>query len=319
MLSTIIVALDGSDFAARAIPHATALARSSGARLVLVRVLAHHAPGSAVDEMEAIQAALNLDAKAIRADGPRAETIVRRVHPVHADDVARAIAEVADEQQAELIVMSTHGRGGLGRWVYGSVADRVLQQSTTPVLLVPPHVVGPLPTDRRLRVLVPLDGSKLAEEAIETAVLLAGTLGGELTLLRVVELPSYPLNYAPYDLDAERDAARQYLQTHVKRLDAQNTMVTARATIGRSLLDGRQRCARHRRGRRRDGHERTHWTGPASPRQRRHRNRATSRRTRPTGAAGRRAGLGRPSERCTGFGSGCRGVIGVDHGLGPDR
>ena len=115
MLSTIIVPLDGSDFAARALPHATALARSSGAKLDLVRVLPHQAPGSAVDEMEAIQAALNLDAEAIRADGLRVDTIVHRVHPVHADDVARAIAEVAVEQQAELIVMSTHGRGGLGR------------------------------------------------------------------------------------------------------------------------------------------------------------------------------------------------------------
>ena len=187
MLSTIIVPLDGSDFAARAIPHATVLARSSGAKLVLVRVLAHRAPGSAIDEMEAIQAALNLDAEAIRADGLRVETIVRRVHPVHADDVAHAISAVADEQQAELIVMSTHGRGGLGRWIYGSVADSVLQQSTTPVLLVSPHVDSPLPTDRRLRVLVPLDGSELAEGAIEIADLLAGTLDVELTVLQVVE------------------------------------------------------------------------------------------------------------------------------------
>jgi nucleotide-binding universal stress UspA family protein len=232
MLATIIVPLDGSDFAARALPHAAVLGRSSGAKLVLVRVLAHRAPGSAVDELEAIQAALNLDAEALRADGLRVETIVRRVHHVHADGVARAIAEVADDQQAELIVMSTHGRGGLGRWVYGSVADSVLQQSTTPVLLVSPHVDSPLPTDRRLRVLVPLDGSDLGEEAIETADLLAGTFDTELTVLQVVEPLSYPLHYLPYDLDAELGAARQYLQTQVDRLQARNRRVTARATTG---------------------------------------------------------------------------------------
>ena len=232
MLATIIVPLDGSDFAARAIPDATALATSSGAKLVLVRVLAHRALESAVDERDAIQASLNMDADTLRADGLRVETAVRRVHPIHADDVARAIAVVADEQQAELIVMSTHGRGGLGRWVYGSVADSLLQQSTTPVLLVSPHVDSPLPTDRRLRVLVPLDGSELAEDAIETANLLAGTLDTELTLLQVVESPPYPYYYLPYDPDAELGAARQYLQSHADRLRAQGKRVTARATMG---------------------------------------------------------------------------------------
>jgi nucleotide-binding universal stress UspA family protein len=182
--------------------------------------------------MAAIQAALNLDAEAIRAVGLRVETIVRRIHPVRADDVARVIAEVADEQQAELIVMSTHVRGGPGRWVYGSVADSVLQRSTTPVLLVSPHVDRPLPTDRRLRVLVPLDGSELAEEAIETADLLGEALDAELTLLQVVELPSYPLHYLPYNQDAELGAARRYLQTQVDRLQAQDKRVTARATVG---------------------------------------------------------------------------------------
>jgi nucleotide-binding universal stress UspA family protein len=234
MLTTIIVPLDGSDFATRGVPYATALARSSGAKLVLVRVLAHRTPGSAVDELEAIHATLNLDAEAIRADGLHVDTIVRRVHPIQADDVAREIAEVADEQQAELIVMSTHGRSGLGRWVYGSVADSVLRQSTVPVLLVSPHVNSPLPNDRRLRILVPLDGSDLAEEAILTADLLAGTLDTELTLLQVVDLPSYPLHYLPLDLDTEIGAARQYLESQVDRLHAQNKRVTARTTIGTS-------------------------------------------------------------------------------------
>jgi nucleotide-binding universal stress UspA family protein len=50
--------------------------------------------------------------------------------------VADAILDFADQQQVDLIAMSTHGRSGLGRWVYGSVADKVLQGATCPVLLI---------------------------------------------------------------------------------------------------------------------------------------------------------------------------------------
>ena len=55
---------------------------------------------------------------------------------VRLEAAAEAILDLAVEQQADLIVMSTHGRGGLGRWVYGSVADRVLRGAAIPVLLV---------------------------------------------------------------------------------------------------------------------------------------------------------------------------------------
>jgi nucleotide-binding universal stress UspA family protein len=238
MLTTIVVPLDGSDFAARAVPYATALARSADAKLTLLRVLPHRAAGSAVDELDAIQATLELDANAARADGLRAEAVVRRIRPLQADDVARAIATFADEEHASLIVMSTHGRSGIGRWVYGSVADSVLRQSQTPVLLVPPHAERPLPADRRLRLLVPLDGSELAEEAIESVDALAGSFGAEITVLRVVEPPTYPLygggyGYLPFDDEAELASARRYLQPHVDQLQARGFAVTARATIGR--------------------------------------------------------------------------------------
>ncbi len=163
---------------------------------------------------------------------------MRRVRPVHADEVARAITAIADELRAGLIVMSTHGRSGLGRWLYGSVTDYVLRETAIPILLVPLHADRSLPTDRRLRVLVPLDGPELAEEAIGTADLLAGSLDAELIVLRVVEPRSYPLygdgyTYLPIDQDAELAVARQYLQVQVDRLQAQDKRVTARATIGK--------------------------------------------------------------------------------------
>ena len=115
--------------------------------------------------------------------------------------------------------------------------DSVLQQSSIPVLLVPPHVERPLPTDRPLRLLVTLDGSELAEEAIGAAELLVGSPGAELVLLRVVESPPYPLYgpgyaYVPWDEDAERASARQYLQAQVDRLQARGINATAQHAIG---------------------------------------------------------------------------------------
>lgn len=241
MLNTILVPVDGSDFAERAVPYAAMFARSAAARVVLMRVLPHRAPGSATDELGAIQAYLNLDAGAMRAGGLEVETIVRRVHPVHADDVARAITATAEEKGASLIVMSTHGRSGFGRWLYGSVTDSVLRQTVTPMLLVPSHAEQPQPTDRPIRLLVPLDGSVLAEEAIPTADLWAEATDAELVLLRVVEPPSYPLYgdgyaYIPFDPDVEVAEARRYLQEKVDRLQANGKRVTARAIVGQPSL-----------------------------------------------------------------------------------
>jgi nucleotide-binding universal stress UspA family protein len=237
MLHTILVPLDGSDLAARAVPYASALAGSAGTKLVLMRALPLQGSGRLPDDRDEALADLTMDAAVLKAIGVSAETVVRRIEYFHASDIAESISTVAEEQRAELIVMSTHGRSGLGRWLYGSATDSVLRRTSTPVLLVPPHAERALPTDRPMRLLVTLDGSELAEEAIVAAELLAGTTDAELHLLRVVEPPSYPLYgdgyaYIPYDADIELAEARRYLQVEVDRLQTAGKRVTARAVVG---------------------------------------------------------------------------------------
>jgi nucleotide-binding universal stress UspA family protein len=234
MLDSILVPLDGSSLAERAVPYATALAGAARAKLVLMRALPIRPPGSAIDEQEGIRSELEHYADGLRATGLTVDVIVHRVYVV---DVARAICAAAEERHAGLIVMSTHGRSGLDRWIYGSVADTVLRQSEIPVLLVPPPAEQPLPTDRPLRVLVPLDGSELAEEALGIAEQLAETVGAELVLLRVVEPPGYALYgdgfaYLPYDEEAELNDARAYLQAHVDRLRADGKPAAMRVVLG---------------------------------------------------------------------------------------
>src|SRR5207253_5755743 len=108
-----------------------------------------------------------LDVEGHFAEGPAADVIY-----------AQAAAS-----RASLIVMSTHGHGGLGRWLYGSVADEVLRRVPVPVLLVSAVCTQTLADDQPLRVVVPLDGSDLAEEALGPARDLAVTLGSALLLL----------------------------------------------------------------------------------------------------------------------------------------
>lgn len=100
-------------------------------------------------------------------------------------DPADRIVETAAD--VDLIVMATHGRGATGRILQGSVADRVAREASAPVLLV--RSDGHLPTAQMSRILVPLDGSELAETALPTAMTLASELGLPLHVVCVVEAP----------------------------------------------------------------------------------------------------------------------------------
>ena len=83
------------------------------------------------------------------------------------EDLGRTICDATGELQAGLVVMTTHGRSGLGRWLYGSVADQVLRRTDVPVLLVPAAGDRAWAAGTLRQILVPLDGSALAEEETE--------------------------------------------------------------------------------------------------------------------------------------------------------
>jgi nucleotide-binding universal stress UspA family protein len=141
----ILVPLDGSGLAEQALPLAALLARRAGAELILTcsigwaqatadRALAIDVAGFSVmlPERAADQAHAYLTdiGQQLAAQGLTARSDIRSA------PAAEAILASAAEQAADLIVMSTHGRSGLGRWTYGSVADRVLRGATLPIVLV---------------------------------------------------------------------------------------------------------------------------------------------------------------------------------------
>jgi nucleotide-binding universal stress UspA family protein len=110
---------------------------------------------------------------------------------------APCIIESASTHAATLIVMATHGYGGLRRWALGSVTDRVVQSSNMPVLVVRGHrhvLRSPATPSQLKRILVPLDGSELAEQALPLACMLAEVAHADLHLFQAV----FPISGALY-------------------------------------------------------------------------------------------------------------------------
>jgi nucleotide-binding universal stress UspA family protein len=161
--------------------------------------------------------------------------------------VAAAIVDAASERHAELIVMSTHGRGGLGRWLWGSVADQVLRRANVPLLLVPATCERAWTADRPRRILVPLDGSALSEAIVPFVERIAGPLDSEVILLTVVPLPVAATVGAggilpPEELTARESEALGQLSPLRTRLESKGLRVRTLATVGEAA-DGICRIA----------------------------------------------------------------------------
>jgi nucleotide-binding universal stress UspA family protein len=194
----MLVPLDGSERAERALPVAARLAQSLQSTLILLRVVQPPlqvatplAPPLRVEteilseHVDAANAYLTRIAQELDAMGVKYEKVTVVGYP------AEMTLEAAHASRADVIILCSHGRTGLMRWALGSVAQRVVHQASVPVLVLPSQGQT-LAEDaqRPLRVLVPLDGSWLAEAALGPAVMLVGALApkgqGTVHLAQVV-------------------------------------------------------------------------------------------------------------------------------------
>lgn len=160
-----------------------------------------------------------------RISGRFAGTRVRR--NVEQGSPAEVIIEKAAADKSILIAMTTHGRSGLNRWLLGSVAEKVLRATTNPLLLVRANPEGKADGAASFKsIVVPLDGSALAETVLPTVVRIAKKLGLEVFLIRIYSNPYSPFvsgggHYA-VNVDALmkdiRDQARNYLEAKVIEL-----------------------------------------------------------------------------------------------------
>lgn len=141
MYKKILCTLDGSELAEQALPHALAMAKAFDAELTLLRVVEPPPlpllPEFATAEVDLLPR-LEEEAKAYIAQ--KVEELKQAGYKVtgviEEGRAADAIADFSKEHGMNLIVMATHGRSGLSRWAFGSVADRVLRLSCCPVLLI---------------------------------------------------------------------------------------------------------------------------------------------------------------------------------------
>lgn len=228
MFHRILVPLDGSTRAERALLVAARLARAMNGALILVRVVqpALQPTISLVPPLEVESTLLSVEleqATAYLAEitnrhemaGVQHESVLLVGYP------AEVILETVQTREADSVILTSHGRTGLLRWVLGSVAQRVIYQATVPVLLL--HQQGPLPlleSERALRAMVSLDGSGLAEAVIGPAATLVSALApqrkGIIHLARVVSVsPTAPEANAP---DARtREAALWEAEAYLTR------------------------------------------------------------------------------------------------------
>jgi nucleotide-binding universal stress UspA family protein len=185
---TIVIPLDGSPLAEQVFGHLKRISSPAQTELHLVGVLeawryAIGTPDLAMADLITYmrsdqQQYLAKQSQCLQQQGYRVQVHQRE------GDAALTIVAIAEQVGAQLIAMTTHGRSGMRRWTLGSVAERVIHATDLPVLLARDETI----TNGALkRILVPLDGSPIAEQALSTVIDLAAMTGATVVLLHVIQ------------------------------------------------------------------------------------------------------------------------------------
>lgn len=238
-MKTIVIALDGSKLAEQSIPAVSGLAAETKGEVVLVTVIV---PPDRWSKEEIPQ-------EEVEGERDLAKLYLRSVHDQFHDkgvsarvrieigQEAETIVSIADEEGADAIAMTTHGRSGFARWILGSVADRVLHLSRKPVLLVHAQPDGQVSNGQFKRILVPLDGSPTAESVLRYVKRLATDTKASLVLEGVI-VPTaalYAGTFVPSSPPALQEieaGSKEYLEDVAAKLEEEGLQVTTRVDVG---------------------------------------------------------------------------------------
>ena len=213
MFRSLLVPLDGSTFSEHSLPFAGKIARATGGSLHLAHVHVPYEPDQLLANTQFQFEGVNMaeyDAHHREREeaylSGLADELGREGTPADAKildgrEVAQELAAYADEVHTDIIFLTTHGYSGADRLWLGSVADEMIRRTELPMFVIHPDGDHKLPDGvfSVRHILIPLDGSKLAEGVLGPATELARAIGARITLLNVVPMPElsgWPV-YAP--------------------------------------------------------------------------------------------------------------------------
>jgi nucleotide-binding universal stress UspA family protein len=250
MYKVIMVPTDGSGFDREAIRVAIRIAERNDAQIRLVRVLATGSFFGASVDSERTPAAADvvrsernrtLSELYVLAAECRAISNAEICVDLHTGPVNDVLQGYARRNEVDLIVISTHGRSGIARLSLGSVTDSLIRHTTIPVLVVKPPTsyLNPQVWESFRRIVVPLDGSVLAEQILPRVMALAKFEEAEITLLNVL----IPQSYSQKEIAEpsmpwwENDiaVAQTYLFRVAARLRRDGMAVTTDIVIGENV------------------------------------------------------------------------------------
>ncbi len=240
-----LVPLDGSRLAESVLTIVQQMASRFHAHVTLLHIVEHHPPATIHGErhlagIAQAQAYLNEIASNLRSVGI---TVEIHVHEGREDNVAQNIVQHFQELQADLVIMCTHGHGGLREILFGSKAQQALQQGTQSILLLFPGKDDSLSPFKLQHILVPLDGTVAHEPSLPAAITLAQAFGAQLHMVLVIPtlatlsgeeaisgilLPSTTRAI----LDLSEQEAKEYLQHAVDHCTAEGVVAHAEVLRG---------------------------------------------------------------------------------------
>lgn len=260
MFDRILVPLDGSQLADSVLPHVAAIASPFNAEVTLLRMVEKNQMVVSAQLFDLLNWQINKTKSALYLEKIKVlfqESGIRTQALVSEGLVAEGIAEYAQQQGMKLIVLSSHGRNGLTQWGISSITQKIVLIAQTSLLIVRAHQYGPCADKLSTaplykRILVPLDGSQRAENALPIITQLAQFHKSQVHLVHVVETPEMArqMPLAPEDVelatrvvDRNRKEAEQYLEnlksrSYLKDIDVRTHLITSEnATVALHQLE----------------------------------------------------------------------------------
>jgi len=226
MFNHILVPLDGSSLAECVLPHVIAVAKAFNSQVTLIRVFEQPrspAFSQAIDPLEwhlvktEAEAYLNEVAAHLQGLGLKVQRTLKE------GNAAEHIIEFAHHNESDLIILSSHGQSGLSGWNISSVVQKIILRAYTSTLIVRAYQSPPKDPESfgYKQLLIPLDGSQRAENALPPALILARFYGSQLLLAHLVYKPEMltrtPLTHSETDLinqitERNQQKATRYLE-----------------------------------------------------------------------------------------------------------